>query len=118
MLNGWAERPMYLACGATDLRKSIDSLAAQVQQAFRHDPCGPALFVVCNRERDKVKILEWEVSGFWLHYKRLERGRFPWPAAEAAPLGTVDARQLHWLLAGLAWEQPQAHRALRGRRIV
>ncbi|MCY0902164.1 MAG: IS66 family insertion sequence element accessory protein TnpB [Firmicutes bacterium] len=61
------------------MRKSIDGLAALIQQSFELDPFSPCLSVFCNRQRDKVKILQWEFSGFWVHSKRLERGRFEWP---------------------------------------
>ncbi len=46
---------VYLACGSTDMRKSIDGLAALVSQSFQLDPFSPALFVFCNRRRDKMK---------------------------------------------------------------
>lgn len=94
MLSPLTGRPVYLACGATDLRQSIDSLAALVQVAFRLDPGSPAVFVFCNRDRDKLKILEWESTGFWLHYRRLERGHFQWPAAGTAATQTITPRQL------------------------
>lgn len=67
---------VYLACGNTDLRKSIDGLAAIVQEEFKLDLFSSCLFVFCNRARDKIKILHWENNGFWLYYKRLERGNF------------------------------------------
>ena len=89
-----------------------------VQVTFRLDPCSAALFVFCNRDRTKIKILEWEETGFWLHYRRLERGRIQWPARGAAATQTVTRRQLQWLLDGLALDQPQAHRPLRGRRVI
>ncbi|PEI84660.1 IS66 family insertion sequence element accessory protein TnpB [Bacillus toyonensis] len=60
---------VYLAQGATDLRKSIDGLAAIVNEEFELDPFSPCLFVFCNRSRDKLKILVWEHNGFWLHYR-------------------------------------------------
>lgn len=118
MLNALAGRPIHLACGVTDLRKSIDSLAAQVQLAFQLDPCSPALFVFCNRGRNKLKILEWTDHGFWLHYFRLERGHFQWPVPGDATTQAITARQLQWLVDGLAVEQPLAHRPLRERRVV
>lgn len=52
-----------LACGATDMRKSIDGLAVLVKEGFDLDPFTPALFVFCNRERNKLKILFWELNG-------------------------------------------------------
>lgn len=66
MLTAATGRTVYLACGATDMRKSIDALAALVQLTFQRDPCSPALFVFCNRDRTKLKILEWDEAGFWL----------------------------------------------------
>lgn len=104
---------VYLACGSTDLRKSIDGLAALVSQAFDLDPFAGSLFVFCNRDRDKLKILYWDHNGFWLYYRRLERGRFRWPKPpeDGSPLA-ITRRQLQWLLDGLALEQRQAHRAV------
>ena len=54
---------VYLACGSTDMRKSIDGLAVLVKEGFNLDPFEPALFVFCNRERNKLKILYWELNG-------------------------------------------------------
>jgi len=57
---------IYLARGATDMRKSIDGLAALTAQALEQQPMSGHLFVFCNRDRDRIKILYWERSGFWL----------------------------------------------------
>jgi len=103
---------VYLACGATDMRKSIDGLAALVQYAFELDPFDASLFVFCNRERNKLKILCWDTNGFWLVYRRLEKGRFRWLSSAAGQTQTVTRRQLQWLLDGLKIEQKQAHRPL------
>ena len=54
---------VYLACGSTDMRKSIDGLAVLVKESFHLDPFSNALFVFCNRNRDKLKILYWENNG-------------------------------------------------------
>lgn len=66
MLSELQINKVYLACGATDMRKSIDGLAVLVKEGFDLDPFAPALFVFCNRERNKLKILHWEHNGFWL----------------------------------------------------
>lgn len=109
---------VVLACGSTDLRKSIDGLAALVSQSFELDPFAPSLYVFCNRQRDKLKILHWEHNGFWLYYRRLERGRFQWPAEGQEGALTVSRRQLQWLLDGLSMEQRQAHAAVGARTVI
>ena len=109
---------VYLACGVTDLRKSIDGLAALVQQGFALDPFTDAWFVFCNRDCNKLKVLRWEINGFWLYYRRLERGRFKWPATPGGSTRMVTRRQLQWLLDGLALEQRQAHPAVTARTVL
>lgn len=99
---------VYLALGSTDLRKSIDGLAAIVQEGFGLDPFSPSLFVFCNRERNKLKILYWEHNGFWLFYRRLERGTFQWPTSSGTSV-KVSSRELRWLLDGLELNQRHAH---------
>lgn len=109
---------VYLACGATDLRKSIDGLAVLVQLGFALDPFSQAWFVFCNRDRNKVKILRWDTNGFWLYYRRLERGHFQWPATAVGATRPITRRQLQWLLDGLALEQRQAHPVVTARTVV
>jgi transposase len=110
MLSDSGQGKVYLACGATDLRKSIDGLAALVQAGFDLDPFSDAWFVFCNRDRDKLKLLRWDRNGFWLYYRRLERGRFQWPKTCAQSTQVIDCRQLAWLLDGLNLEQKRAHK--------
>ncbi|WP_096183062.1 IS66 family insertion sequence element accessory protein TnpB, partial [Effusibacillus lacus] len=102
----------------TDLRKSIDGLAVLVKEGFDLDPFSPCLFVFCNRQRDKLKILHWEHNGFWLYYRRLERGTFQWPTeTNSSPL-KISRRELRWLLDGLSLEQRQAHPEVTARTIL
>jgi len=107
-----------LACGSTDMRKSIDGLAVLVKEGFALDPFSPALFVFCNRQRDKLKILYWDHNGFWLYYRRLERGTFRWPTDERTTPITITRRQLRWLLDGLSLEQHHAHPEVTARTII
>lgn len=79
MLTIGGGRKIFLVAGATDMRKSFDTLAAVVTNVIREDPLSGHLFVFCNSRCDRLKVLLWEESGFWLLAKRLERGTFAWP---------------------------------------
>jgi transposase len=74
------DKHVYLACGHTDMRKSINGLASLVEASFKLNPHNASLYVFCNRNRDRIKILEWDTDGFWLYFKRLEQGHFKWPS--------------------------------------
>ena len=87
---------VFVAQGATDLRRSFDRLSAQVQEVLRQDPLSGHVFVFFNRQRNRVKLLVWERDGFWLLYKRLEAGTFA-----ALERDEINARELYLLLEGI-----------------
>jgi len=70
------------ACGATDMRKGFEGLAAIVQTQLAADPFSGQLFVFLGRRGDRVKLLWWDGDGLCLFYKRLEHAHFVWPNAE------------------------------------
>lgn len=78
---------LYIICGYTDMRRSIDGLCAIVQDMFHAEP-----------------------DGMCLLYKRLDgnvQGRFRWPRSrnEVKP---ITWKQFDWLMSGLETEQPKA----------
>ncbi len=97
---------VWLAAGATDMRKGFDGLAALVQQVLTEDPFSGQVFVFRGRRGDLVKLLWWDGDGLCLLAKRLERGKFIWPRASS---GTVHltAAQLSMLLEGIDWRRPE-----------
>ena len=95
---------IYLCCGHTDMRKSINGLTALVQSSFELDPFGAAVFVFCNKNRDRIKILEWDTDGFWLYFKRLEKGHFRWPGPGETPTMALTGEELNVLLGGVRVE--------------
>ena len=110
MIRLGAQTQVYLAAGATDMRKQIDGLAALVVDVLAADPFSSQVFVFCNRGRDKLKILVWQHNGFWLWYRRLERERFWWPMSASEGPVKLSAREFQWLLDGLDPTRIQAHK--------
>lgn len=109
---------VYLACGHTDMRKSINGLAAIVESSFKLDPFGDELFVFCNRNRDRLKILEWDGDGFWLYFKRLEKGRFRWPSAGESEVMAMTSEELGILLGGAKIELKLRRNEVTERRAI
>jgi transposase len=87
------------------LHDGFDGLARQVQEVLKHDPFSGQLFVFRGRRGDLVKILWWDTQGLVLYAKRLERGRFVWPAAKDGVVSLTPA-MLSMLLEGIDWRTP------------
>lgn len=100
MIGFGANCKIYLANGATDLRKSINTLAMLVQSSFEMNPYDENLYVFCNGRRNRLKILQYDRNGFWLYYKVLDDSRFAWPS-EKDGLMELTEDELRWLLHGL-----------------
>ena len=83
---------IYLYMDVVDFRKSINGLIVVVEQDMNLNPFRDALFVFCNKKRDK--------TGFALWYKRLEKHRFKWPVDADSQQMHVNEQQLQWLLSG------------------
>lgn len=105
-------REVYLYRGPTDMRKSIDGLSVVVQEDMDRDPFDPALFVFCNRKRNRLKILYWDRSGFAVWFKRLEKEKFNWPKKDEEEVIHVTREQLRWLLDGYKFWRMKPHEKL------
>ena len=79
-----------------------------VQDEMSLDPFSQALFVFCNRSRNRIKILYWQRNGFCLWLKRLEKDKFAWPLKRRAEsIVSISSQELQWLLDGFdIWRQP------------
>ena len=96
---------VWLAAGHTDMRKGFDGLAMLVQQTLKRDPHGGQLFVFRGKRGDLIKLIWHDGQGMCLFAKRLERGRFIWPATNGEAV-TITAAQLGYLLEGIDWRAP------------
>jgi transposase len=95
---------VYLALGFTDMRKGFDGLYGLVRQRLEADPLSGHLFLFCNRPRTRLKVLFWDGSGLWVCAKRLEKGRFSWPAGfeqDSGAKASIHSEELALLLGGI-----------------
>lgn len=92
---------IYLAAGATDLRKSFEGLSDLVAHHFNQDPLSGHLYVFANRKKNRIKVLYFDGTGVWVCAKRLGQGCFAWPkTTEAGPL-RILGEELTLLLSGI-----------------
>lgn len=97
---------IYLALGATDLRKGFDGLHGLVRDRLQSEPTSGHVFVFANAERTRLKLLVFDGSGLWVCAKRLEKGRFCWPAASPDMIKvTLTHEELALLLGGIDLRQ-------------
>lgn len=115
MLSGLIMGRVFLAAGATDMRKSFNGLSGLVRSRLSSDPLSGDLFVFCNQDKNRLKILYFDSSGMWVFAKRLERGTFAWPRmlGERARVG-LRYEELMLLLNGL--DAGELHERQRWRR--
>ena len=96
----YRSKKIYLVCGGTDMRKSINGLSdiADIRCGFEFFE--ESLYVFCNKGRNRLKILEWDADGFWMYVKRLEKGCFKWPPAGKEPFILLNHNDFSLLLGG------------------
>jgi transposase len=97
---------VWIAAGRTDMRRGMNGLALQVQEGLKRDPHAGDLYVFRGKRGDLIKVLWHDGIGLSLYAKRLDRGRFVWPAADGGPV-TITPGQLGYLLEGIDWRNPQ-----------
>jgi len=105
---------IYVVCGYTDMRRSIDGLMSIIKHTYSMDPYANALFMFCGRRSDRIKALHYDKDGFTLLYKRLESGRYQWPRKKEE-VRNLSRQEYRWLLEGLSIEQPKAINSVKKR---
>lgn len=97
---------IYLAAGATDMRKGFDGLADLARHVLEVDPLSGHLCIFCNRRRTRIKIIYVDGTGTWTCSKKLQKGCFTWPAAEGDRRRvSLNAEELALLLGGIELER-------------
>jgi transposase len=112
-MNWFSDLPtIYLHRQPVDFRKAVNGLCEVVETELSMNPFDECLYVFCNRNRDRLKILHWDKTGFVLWYKRLEKEKFKWPANDLESVIELDEQGLSWLLSGLTIRPPEPHKPL------
>lgn len=91
---------IYVATGRTDMRKSFEGLYGLVRDRLSCDPLSGHVFVFCNAQHNRLKVLFWDGSGLWVCSKRLEKGRFRWPETSAEETKLIFSQEEMALLLG------------------
>ena len=102
---------IYLYRDPIDFRKQAHGLAVLVEQELGHNPFTGALYVLSNRQRNKIKCLMWEDNGFVLYYKALAEEKFKWPRPDDDLL-LLTGEQINWLLDGYDISLLKGHKKL------
>ena len=93
---------IFLARNPVDMRKGFPGLTALAESVLRQDPLSGHLFVFYNRRRDRIKVLYWGGTGFWIGYHQLQKGRFQIPDPESDETGLeISPTQLSMILGGV-----------------
>jgi len=87
-------------CAAAQKRKSFDGLYGLVRDRLELEPLSGHVFLFSNAQRNRMKLIYWDGSGLWVCAKRLERGCFRWPVAEAGQTKIVLSHEEMALLVG------------------
>ena len=102
---------IYLASGATDMRKSFDGLYGLVRDRLLCEPRSGHVFIFCNARRTRIKLLFFDGSGLWICAKRLERGCFAWPqSGDSQGKMVLSHEELSLLLGGIDLRETQRRR--------
>ena len=107
---------IYIVCGRTDMRKSIDGLCAIIQEQFSME-IDHALFLFCGRKCDRIKAILKEPDGIVMIYKRLTaQGSYRWPRNKSE-VRNLTWREFDWLMSGIDIEQPKAIKTTRRKNL-
>jgi transposase len=100
---------IYLHKERVDFRMQINGLAAIVEGEMKLSPFERYLFVFCNIDRTRLKILYWNRTGFAMWQMRLEKDKFPWPHHLLDDVVGIQSMELRWLLDGYDFWKIKPH---------
>ena len=97
----------YIICGSTDFRKGFEGCVQTVSQIDGLGPFSESIFLFCNKRKDALKVLHFNLNGFELLTKKLLESKYQWPKSKEEAI-SITKQELRWLLEGLSTEQKRA----------
>jgi transposase len=105
MISFSSKQRYFLYRGVTDMRKSFTGLCGVVNNEFTHPLRSRDIFIFINKRKNQIKLLMWDVTGFAIYYKKLERGTFELPAVnEEKQTMELSWRDVVFLLEGVQFK--------------
>ena len=111
MFNLESNCSVYLIPGYTDMRKGILTLSQLANSIVDNKFFSGSLFIFCSKRKDTLKIVYWDMNGFCMWQKKLDKDRFWWPK-ESSEVKEVSIQQLRWMLDGLNPLEVNGYRSL------
>ena len=97
---------IYVAAGATDMRKHFNGLYGLVRDHLGCTPESGHVFIFTNARRNRLKLVVYDGSGLWVCAKKLDRGCFRWPVVDGTVKKIVlSHEELALLLGGIDLSQ-------------
>jgi transposase len=88
------------------MRKGFEGLYGLVRDRLLCEPLSGHLFLFCNAQRNRLKILVWDGSGLWVCSKKLLKGRFSWiESGDAQGKVVLSHEELSLLIGGIDLRQ-------------
>jgi len=98
MFSNFSGQRFFLCRQATDMRKNFDGLSGMVMSTLGANPLSGDMFIFINKRRDRIKLLLWDRDGFWIFYKRLEKGTFQLPTIDDGAQSIELTYDALWLM--------------------
>ena len=108
MLSLAGNQRVFLCRKFVDFRKAHDGLCAIIRDQFKDDPFSGDVFAFFNRAKDRIKLVVWDRNGFWLCYKRLEKGTFPFAVSGEGRV-EIERGELTMILEGIEWKKAKKY---------
>lgn len=89
------------------MRKGIYGLCGIINNECKVNPMNGDVFVFFNKNRNQIRLLSWEIDGFGMYIKRLEKGRFELPNIENS---SIDYNTLNFILHGVKLHSIKHHK--------